>query len=502
MGDQAALGPRHKTIEELSPVGRLTGLGGELLGRRFIVAATTTIGRGNANDVTLTDPESSRSHARISLRGALGFEVEDLGSRNGTMVNGVRIQRPSPLRFGDRLRVGNTTFLFSRHDELGEELFQRNRLETVGRLSLALAHDLNNALCVVQSTTSLLLGPGEFAEAERAECLRDMLDASMRAGQLAKRLMSFARGHDERAGEIDLSQTVVEALRLLRRTLPADIALIEEVAPSLNVFAEPAQLQQIVFNLVINARDAIVARGGPGRIAVRATHAADEVLLSVEDDGCGISEGLRQRIFEPFFSSKDKGKGYGIGLSTVAEIVINHGGTIDVQSVVGRGSTFTVRLRGIHVGMQRHSTQQRVPTPPPESLRANGNRVLVVDADRGVRNAIKRALHHAGFDVVAAPSCAAGMTQKPPFELVIVDLGDDPKGVAELLDHLRTLEPRLRVLCLAATGGEAEIAASRAASANGLVVKPFTREELVGAAVRVLRRMKNDDTTVAFKVDG
>lgn len=483
-------------------MGRLTGLGGELLGRRFIVASTTTIGRGSSNDITLTDPESSRAHARITLRGVLGFEVEDLGSRNGTMINGVRILRPSPLRFGDRLRIGTTTFLFSRHDELGEELFQRNRLETVGRLSLALAHDLNNALCVVQSTSSLLLGPGDFAEAERAECLRDVLDASMRAGQLAKRLMSFARGHDERAGEIDLSETVVEALRLLRRTLPPDIALAEEIAPNLSVFAEPAQLQQIVFNLVINARDAIVARGGPGNIVVRASHVVDEVVLAVEDDGCGISEGLRQRIFEPFFSSKDKGKGYGIGLSTVAEIAVNHGGTIDVQSVVGRGSTFTVRLRAVDLGKQRHTTQQRVPTPPPESLRVHGNRVLVVDADRGVRNAIKRALDHAGFDVVKVSSCAEGMAQQQPFELAIVDLGDDPSGVEELLAQLRTLEPRLRVLSLTATGGEAEIAASRAVSAHGLVVKPFTREELVGAAVRVLRRVNADDTTVAFKVDG
>jgi PAS domain S-box-containing protein len=243
-------------------------------------------------------------------------------------------------RYQDGVVVGTTTLLLdiSRQRQLEKELERARRLELVGRLSSGVAHDFNNLLSVVLNLAELARGHLPHQHPVHAD-LKRISEAAEQAAGLASQLLLFSKQRPAPARRLDLALLVRRTLDLLRATLPSSISLVEELAPRpLAIHADETQVQQVLMNLCLNARDAM-PNGGTLRVGAAWDDGA--VRLSVEDTGQGMNDDLRGRIFEPFFSTKDGGTG--LGLAVVQQIVESYGGTIEVTSTPGLGSRFTIR---------------------------------------------------------------------------------------------------------------------------------------------------------------
>jgi PAS domain S-box-containing protein len=229
----------------------------------------------------------------------------------------------------------------TRRRELEEQLRQSQKMEAVGKLAGGIAHDFNNLMTAVIGYSDLLLSEFDVVDA-RSTKVGAIRDAAVRASELTRQLLAFGRRQVLHVDEVDLRVVVERIDTLLRRLIGEDIEL-ETVfgAEPVVVRADPAQLEQVVVNLAVNARDALP---GGGTLVVAVVSDGMDAILSVIDDGVGIEESVRSRIFEPFFTTKPVGEGSGLGLSTVHGIVGQSGGTIEVESRPGEGSAFAVRL--------------------------------------------------------------------------------------------------------------------------------------------------------------
>jgi len=478
-------------------LGQITILAGTLLGRRYVVKDGVTIGRAADADIALEDAEVSRAHARIERAPDGRFFASDLGSRNGTYVNGAQIER-APLTFGDKLRVGATSMVFTRHDEFEEERIQRHRLETLGRMCVGVVHDLNNALCVVSSSVAYLRDQETACASEQRECLEDIQAASDRAAQLSRQLVAFARGTGDGPRRMDVAALCTEATKLARRTFPQSISITARLEPGLFVLAESPQLHQILMNLCVNARDAILATGRQGTILIESRRGLLEprpgqppcVIVSVHDDGMGMDERTRAHLFEPFFTTKGEGGGFGMGLATVADLVTQLGGHIHVESTPGAGSVFSIELPMAPDRADPAVAVTGSPTPRGTERRGNGERILVVDDDPGVRRSFARVLRHAGYAVLEAGDGVEGLQllsrPESAISVVLLDLDMPKMGGEEMLGRVRHAFPRLPVLIVSGHTGPETLARVRARGAHGLIAKPCGSEELLAYIGRSL----------------
>ena len=236
---------------------------------------------------------------------------------------------------------------------LEEELLQAQKMEAVGKLAGGIAHDFNNLMTAVIGYSELLLRGFEPGD-DRGEKLAAIRDSALRASDLTRQLLAFSRRQIMQTEEIDLRDVVTNMDGLLRQLVGDDVRLERCSAPSrVIVRADRTQLEQVVMNLAVNARDAM-PDGGTLTVAVE--NDGDDVVLTVADNGLGIDAATQARIFEPFFTTKPLTEGSGLGLSTVHGIVGQTGGTIDVESTVGRGTTFTVRLPRVRGGFVARAT--------------------------------------------------------------------------------------------------------------------------------------------------
>ena len=339
-----------------SGIVQLVCVAGPDLGRTYPLAGTSVlIGRGAA-DVGLHSNDVSRNHARIACSGG-EFMIADLGSANGTFVNGTRIVAPSPLKIGDRVQIGTTQLVFSRRDELEERMRQLQRLEAMGTMAGGLAHDFNNALTVILGNLEHLRQRTD--DAELVQVLDEMRDAASSASELARRLLHLGRSEPSTYGVVRLAALVDRAVATMRRQPGPKLAISASIGSDLKVGGSFEELHQVLINLYLNARDAM-PDGGVFRLQARAllldaahaharqlAGAGDYVELSASDTGSGIDKDTLARIFEPFFTTKPAGKGTGLGLAMVHGIVRRHGGSIDVESIPRSGTTFRIVLPAV-----------------------------------------------------------------------------------------------------------------------------------------------------------
>ena len=330
-----------------------------------------------------------------------------------------------------------------------EQLRQAQKMEAVGRLAGGVAHDFNNLLSIILSGAEMLKEdhPQNAGVCGDADAI---LDAAHRGANLTRQLLLFSRQELLEAKVFDVNEVLGRLQHLLERLVGEDVELSTACARGLGMIkADPGHMEQVVMNLVVNARDAMPL-GGTIRIATahgRMPNGSPAVVLSVRDTGSGMDAATRSRIFEPFFTTKERGKGTGLGLSTVLGIVAEAGGSIAVDSVPGGGTTFSITL----------PTALPVEEPPsvrPVSLapaRATETLLLVED-ELQVRNLARRILAREGYRIVEAdgPRQALALVEGPAagIDLLITDVVMPKMNGVELIRELQAKCPRLRTLCM------------------------------------------------------
>jgi PAS domain S-box-containing protein len=376
---------------------------------------------------------------------------------------------------------------------LEQQIRQTQKLESVGALATGVAHDFNNILAVIQMQADLLKDGGGLS-ADQREAADDISAAVGRAAALTRQLLLFSSREVFQPKDMDLSESIADMLKMLRRIVGEHIEMeLKLAAHPMRVHADRGMMDQVLMNLVVNARDAMPSGGrlvietndveldGSGYSRSSPERAGSFVCLSVSDTGCGIPAENLTRIFEPFFTTKDVGKGTGLGLATVFGILRQHHGWADVTSELGIGTTFRIylpRLGGL--AGPKASTQAQAATP------RGSETILLVEDDADLQLSVQTILSRLGYRILGAPNGAAALDvwreNQHMIKLMITDLVM-PGGMTgmELAKHVRKENPNLKVICM--TGYSAELAARNAPLCDGLICisKPFQALQLASA---------------------
>lgn len=379
---------------------------------------------------------------------------------------------------------------------LEEQYRQSHKMEAIGQLAGGIAHDFNNLLTVIRSYSDLLLARCSRLD-ETAEQLMAIREASERAAGLTAQLLAFGRKAMIEPKILDLNKSVEAVARLLRRLIGEDIRLETRLDSQLQKVAiDPVQLEQTLMNLAVNARDAM-PRGGRLTISTSNAQLPDArhsetsecppgayVLLSIEDDGTGMSDEVKRHLFEPFYTTKGVGKGTGLGLATVYGIVHQAGGAIYCESEIGKGSTFRVYIPAVNRELPNQVTGDQPTIPRGQET------VLLVEDEHAVRQLAKLILKMHGYEVIDAASgaeaIAAAHTHEGPIDLLLSDVVMPDLAGSELADQIRQLRQNLRVLYMSGYTDDAIVRKGVASATDAFLQKPFTPASLTQKVREVL----------------
>jgi len=368
--------------------------------------------------------------------------------------------------------------------ELQDALLRTQRLEAVGQLAGGVAHDFNNLLATILASAELL---GDYVpEGRPREYTTEIERAATRGAALVRQLLTFAQRDRAELRVVDLNEVVNGMEPLLRRTLGDNVQLqITTTDCSADVVADPTHLEQVILNLAVNARDAM-PEGGVLWIATAIDFdddapENDHVVLSVIDTGTGIAPEIRERMFDPFVSSKEPGKGTGLGLATVRSIINGMQGEINVLTKVGEGTTFEISLA------RRFGEVEALGADAVEdTIHGAGRQILLVEDDTAVRFALAHLLRRLEFAVTTSTngSEALQILEQQRFDLVLTDAVMPGLSGPELIHNLQQLRPELPVILM--SGYTSETLPDGAAVGTQQLRKPFTNSELVRALRRAL----------------
>lgn len=397
---------------------------------------------------------------------------------------------------------GVFSYLETGHDvtrelRLEEQLRQGQKMEAIGTLAGGIAHDFNNILSAILGYGELALIPRED-HSKTAHYIRSILNAAERARELVSQILTFSRKREREHGPLDPGRLIKEALKLLRATLPATIEIQEEIKSSSPMLGDPTQLHQVIMNLCTNAAYAMREKGGVLRVGLDDTYLDEQsawlhpglapgpyLQLKISDTGHGMSPEVRERIFDPFFSTKPQGEGTGLGLSVVHGIVKSLKGEMTVYSEPGQGAQFCV-LFPMFETASLPVAKNDVPLLP------RGNeRIMLVDDEVSITDVEKEILEYLGYRVTVFNECTAALEYArgapDSLDVVITDYTMPQMTGLELVAHLRNIRSDIPiVLCSGYFDPEVE----RRAGELGIferLNKPVTTLELAVAVRRVLQ---------------
>ncbi|MGH9943517.1 MAG: PAS domain S-box protein [Pyrinomonadaceae bacterium] len=390
-----------------------------------------------------------------------------------------------------------------------EQLRQSQKMEAVGKLAGGIAHDFNNMMTAVIGYANLTLRRLPTDDPLRRN-VQEIIKAAERSAALTRQLLAFSRKQVLQPKAFDLNLTVREMNRLLHRLIGEDVEMVTTPAPWLHqVMADPGQIEQVIVNLAVNARDAMP---GGGRLFIETANvefdgteeAAQQfgvspgryVRLRVTDTGTGMDAETRARIFEPFFTTKEVGKGTGLGLSTVYGIVKQHGGYITVESAPGRGTTFDLYLPPAEGWPDEEASGVAAASrEAPEPLRGTET-VLVVEDEPTLRDIARELLELYGYRVLLAPDgraalSACGQMGEEPVHLVITDVVMPGMSGPELARRLRALRPEMKIIYMSGYTDDAIVRHGVLDAAGvAFLQKPFTPDELARKVRQILDESK------------
>ena len=371
-----------------------------------------------------------------------------------------------------------------------KQLRQAQKMEAVGRLAGGLAHDFNNLLTVIMGHSQVLLDELSVGSPIRAK-IEEMQKAGERAANLIRQLMAFSRKQPMEPNVLPLNSVIGNVEGMLRRLIGEDIQLVIRPDPhNGHVKADPGQLEQVLMNLVVNARDAM-PNGGLLAIETSQVELARTpmhhlhplplghyVKLTVTDTGCGMNTDVLGHLFEPFFTTKEAHKGTGLGLSTVFGIVTTYGGGIDVWSQVGHGTTFDLYFP--RATPQATATSTDSPQAQP---RQGSETILLVEDDNGVRDLVRRELLKTGYQVIEAKNgveaCLTATQQSYHVDLLLTDVVMPGMNGRELAEHLAVIKPNLRVLFMSGYLDDISVNSGMDPHRTTFLQKPFTPDLLL-----------------------
>ena len=373
--------------------------------------------------------------------------------------------------------------------QLQEQLIQAQKMEAVGTLSGGIAHDFNNLLQVTLGYSELLLAEKREDDPEYAD-LSKILQSARSGAELVQRLLTFSRKVEPKPIPLNLNRRILQVEKLLGRTIPKMIDIQLDLSDDLaDINADPTQMEQVLMNLAVNARDAM-PDGGKLTLGTRNVTLDEEyckvhveakpgqyVLLAVSDTGHGMDKATIDHIFEPFYTTKELGRGTGLGLAMVYGIVKQHGGFINCYSEVEHGTTFNVYFPAIESQVELDVDKTGV-------MPAFGTEtILLVDDEEFVRDLGARILSKAGYNVLTATNGREALDlfekERTQISLVILDLIMPEMGGKECLKELRKIDPQLKVLIASGLSADPSTKESVEMGARGFVSKPFRFKELL-----------------------
>jgi two-component system, cell cycle sensor histidine kinase and response regulator CckA len=379
---------------------------------------------------------------------------------------------------------------------LQDQLRQSQKVEAIGQLAGGVAHDFNNLLTIIQGNSQLCLMDLQEGDTLRAN-IEEIRDAAKRAADLTRQLLAFSRKQILEMRVLDLNQVLQGLDKMLRRVIGEDIELTMLLPESIwKVKVDPGQIEQVIMNISVNARDAMI-EGGKLTIETANVELDEEyakwhiavqpgryVMLAVSDNGVGMTPEVRAKVFEPFFTTKEKGKGTGLGLSMVYGIVKQCGGNIWVYSEPGQGTTIKIYLPQVDEPLEELKEEVV------KEISQGHETILVVEDEKPVLKLTVRALKRQGYQVLEAPDGGKAIILseefKEPIHLILTDVVMPGMSGRKLADRLTDIHPEIKVLYMSGYTDNAILHHGILEPGINFVQKPFTVEGLARKVREVL----------------
>jgi PAS domain S-box-containing protein len=453
-------------------------------------SATETQGRTSSELLPGPDPfETARALHAVQHAGEWAGEIKQK-SRDGREL---MIQsRWTLMRETDgkprSILVVNTDI--TEKKRLESQLLRSQRLESIGNLASGLAHDLNNVLAPIMMAVQFIKDNAE--DDSMKACFQTLETCSRRGADIIRQVLMFARGVEGERIAMNPKHLILEMQRIARETFPRGIEINTQISnKSCVIHADATQIQQIIMNLCVNARDAMPNGGtltiGLDQVSLDAAAAkihpkakpGTYVVTSVADTGSGIPADMLDKIFDPFFTTKPLGQGTGLGLATVMGIAEKHGGFVHVESALGLGTTFAIYIPSSAKEAELAALGGR----KTEVARGNGELILIVDDEPAVRKLASAILNRNGYRTIMAADGREGREifeqNKNEIRLLVSDLMMPQVDGPTMLRGLKELAPELKSIIITGLGEENRIGEAKAAGADAVMNKPFTAEQLL-----------------------
>ncbi|BAU04705.1 hybrid sensor histidine kinase/response regulator [Fischerella sp. NIES-3754] len=370
---------------------------------------------------------------------------------------------------------------------LESQFLRAQRLESIGTLASGIAHDLNNVLAPILMTAQLL--ESQLDDERSKRLLPILISNAKRGANLVKQVLSFTRGMEGDRTLLQLKHIVREIQQVIRETFPKSINVSTSIPPNLwTIYGDATQLHQVLMNLCVNARDAM-PNGGNLTISTE-NFLVDEnyarmhldaqvgayVAITVADTGVGIAPEILDRIFEPFYTTKEFGKGTGLGLSTVLGIVKSHGGFVNVYSEVGKGSQFKVFLPA-------QQTPESLEEPEKELPTGNGELILVVDDEDSIRDITKTSLETHNYKAITASdgieAIALYAEHRDEISVVLTDMLMPSMDGLTTIRTLKKINPNVKIIAVSGLASTEKVNAAADIGVKAFLSKPFTAKQLL-----------------------
>ncbi len=478
--------------------------------------------------IVMTTPDGRVQYVNPRYTQTTGYTLEDIFEKNIPVLRGGHASEESFRQFEETVRSGRkwtgdlctrrkngsvlwehvqvspirnfadeVTHLLSMREDITErknledQLRQAQKMESLGTLAGGIAHDFNNVLAIINGFAEIAISRGPANETQ-ARHLREIQDAAQRAVGLVRQILTFSRKTESMFKSVSINQQIKDLGRMCAETFPRTISFafaLDETIPEFS--ADPNQLQQVIMNLCVNARDAMLTQGG-GRISVatervrgstlqrlNADSERDYVCIKVADTGCGMPAHVRARIFEPFFTTKQTSGGTGLGLSVVYGIILNHKGFLEVESVEGKGSTFLIYLpleavKPSAVVAAAAGTARRIPK--------GSETVLVVEDEQSLRDLLKALLVPSGYKLLFAPDGVEAvntlMSEPSKIDAILLDLNLPRMNGLEVYRNIRRLRPDTKVIVISGNITPETRQELTSLGQKDFIPKPYSLEDL------------------------